>query len=81
MSGIEPAKSRVLTVQDLSMYLKVHPSTVYRMLKNKQIPAFRVGSDWRFNVELIDQWLGKLGSPRPASVNVSRQKSTAERRG
>jgi len=47
---------RVMTVRDVSAYLKVHPSTVYRLLKQHQIPAFHVGSDWRFNVETIDTW-------------------------
>jgi len=46
----------VLTVRDLSNYLRIHPSTVYRLLKTGQLPAFRVGSDWRFNVEEIDRW-------------------------
>lgn len=48
--------SRVMTVKELSDYLKVHPSTVYRQLKRGQLPAFKVGSDWRFNVESIDRW-------------------------
>jgi excisionase family DNA binding protein len=46
----------VLTARDLSNYLRVHPSTVYRLLKSGQLPAFRVGSDWRFNREQIDRW-------------------------
>jgi excisionase family DNA binding protein len=53
-----------MTVRDVSAYLKVHPSTVYRLLKHRQIPAFHVGSDWRFNIETIDSWRleqGKLG--------------------
>jgi len=29
---------------------------VYRQLKRGQLPAFKVGSDWRFNVESIDRW-------------------------
>jgi excisionase family DNA binding protein len=48
--------AQVLTVQDLAHYLKVHPSTIYRLLKTGQLPAFKVGSDWRFNVEDIDHW-------------------------
>jgi excisionase family DNA binding protein len=56
MDRIEVMKSRVLTVQEVSNYLRVHPSTIYRMLKKNQLPAFRVGSDWRFTVEAIDQW-------------------------
>jgi excisionase family DNA binding protein len=54
--------SKVMTVKELSGYLKVHPSTIYRQLRRGQLPAFKVGSDWRFNVESIDRWrLGQDG--------------------
>jgi excisionase family DNA binding protein len=49
-------KSNVMTVKELSAYLKVHPSTIYNQLKLGQLPAFKVGRDWRFNVESIEQW-------------------------
>jgi excisionase family DNA binding protein len=45
-----------MTVSDLSEYLHVHTSTIYRMLKQHEIPAFRIGSDWRFNIETVDRW-------------------------
>jgi excisionase family DNA binding protein len=66
MERIETVSTRVLTVQEVSRYLRVHPSTIYRMLKRNQLPAFRVGSDWRFTVEAIDKWraeaeMGALG--------------------
>jgi excisionase family DNA binding protein len=48
--------ANVLTLEELASYLRVHRSTVYRMLKKGQIPAFKVGSDWRFNLESIDLW-------------------------
>jgi excisionase family DNA binding protein len=58
------ADAKVLTVGDLSNYLRVHRSTIYRLLKNRELPAFRVGSDWRFNIEMIDQWrMGQTASP------------------
>ena len=60
------APSKVMTVRELSAYLHVHPSAVYRLLKRQQIPAFRIGSDWRFNVEAIDRW--RLGKPKPGDV-------------
>jgi excisionase family DNA binding protein len=44
----------VLTVKELADYLKVSPATVYCHLKRGQLPAFRVGKCWRFNIELID---------------------------
>jgi excisionase family DNA binding protein len=43
-------------VRELSDYLRVHPTTVYRLLKLGKLPAFKVGSDWRFNSESIDHW-------------------------
>jgi excisionase family DNA binding protein len=46
----------ILTVENVAEYLRVHPSTIYRLLKQKRIPAFKVGSDWRFNRESIDRW-------------------------
>ena len=50
---------RIMTVKELSGYLKVHPSTVYKMLRTGDLPAFRVGSDWRFNADAIDKWCNK----------------------
>jgi excisionase family DNA binding protein len=64
-----PAKSvkeptdQILTVPMLAEYLLCHPSTIYRLLKNKRIPGFRVGSDWRFRRSAIDQWLNKATIP------------------
>jgi excisionase family DNA binding protein len=54
-----PAKNpepEILTVAEVAAYLRVHPSTIYRLLKAHQLPAFHVGGDWRFNVEEIDRW-------------------------
>jgi excisionase family DNA binding protein len=47
---------RVMTVREVSAYLRVHPSTIYKLLKHNRIPAFHVGSDWRFNIETVDSW-------------------------
>jgi len=75
MDRVEVMKSRVLTVQEVSSYLRVHPSTIYRMLKRNELPAFRVGSDWRFTVEALDEWRAKaeggpaIASPVPARAS------------
>ena len=47
----------VLTLEDVAQFLHVHPSTVYRLLENRSIPAFKVGSDWRFNQDSIERWI------------------------
>ena len=40
----------ILTVKEVAAYLKIHPSTLYRLLKRQGLPAFKMGSDWRFNL-------------------------------
>jgi excisionase family DNA binding protein len=50
-------KARILTVSELSEYLHVHRTTIYRMLREGNLPGFRIGSDWRFSLEAIEQWL------------------------
>jgi len=70
--------SKVLTVREVSDYLRVHPSTIYRLLRQRQLPAFRVGSDWRFNVEAIDRWRAAMEEGgRP----VEKQAASHGRRG
>src|SRR5512146_3011976 len=60
-------QSKVMTVGEVSEYLHVHPSTIYRLIKRRKIPAFRIGSDWRFNVETIDKWRAEMEGGAPES--------------
>ena len=53
----------VMTTRELADYLHVHPSTLYKLLRRRQVPAFRVGSDWRFNKSQIDQWMADRTKP------------------
>ena len=48
---------RLLTVRELAGYLRIHQATVYRLLREQKLPAFRVGSDWRFNRQEIERWM------------------------
>jgi excisionase family DNA binding protein len=50
----------------VSAYVHVHPSTIYRLLKHNQIPAFHIGSDWRFSVGAIDRWRLQRTNPHRA---------------
>ena len=51
------SKSQVLTALELAKYLRIHPTTVYKLAKRGQLPAFKVGGDWRFNRTSIEKWL------------------------
>jgi putative molybdopterin biosynthesis protein len=45
-----------MTLEEVAQLLRCHPSTIYRLVKHGKIPAFRVGADWRFDAEQIDDW-------------------------
>jgi excisionase family DNA binding protein len=50
-------ESRILTVRELAGYLHVDVSTIYRLVRKKELPAFRLGRDWRFKLEAIENWM------------------------
>lgn len=47
----------ISTLQEVAKYLKVDRRTVYRMVKSKQLPAFKVRNQWRFKKDAIDKWI------------------------
>jgi excisionase family DNA binding protein len=50
------APPTLMTMQEVADYLRVTRSTIHRILKRNQIPAFRIGRHWRFDLEEIDNW-------------------------
>ena len=65
----DQAVPSVMTVYELSAYLRIHHTTLYRLIRKRQIPCFRVGSDYRFNRQVIDDWrrAQELQSALPSS--------------
>ena len=54
------ADDEVLTVKEVCELLKVHPSTLYKLVRQGSIPSFRVGIDWRFRRDVIERWMVEL---------------------
>lgn len=50
----------ILTLDQVAAFLNVHASTIYRLVWRHQIPAFRIGSDWRFERARIEEWIGRM---------------------
>ena len=57
MNRSKKTPSEILTVEEVAEFLKVHASTIYKLLKRREIPAFRVGADWRFHAVQIEEWV------------------------
>lgn len=50
-------KSELMTVLETCQYLKITTRTLYRYIQNRQIPAFKLGKEWRFVRSDLEQWI------------------------
>lgn len=50
---------KIMTVREVAGYLRMHEMTIYRMARQGEIPAYKVGNRWRFNRQRIADWLGE----------------------
>ena len=48
-----------ITVEELADQLRVNPRTIQRIIERKELPAVRVGRQWRFRREWVEDWLKK----------------------
>lgn len=62
--------SDILTAQDLSEYLKITTTTIYKLAQQGKIPSFKIGSEWRFKKDLIDKWLEAGADNAPRKILV-----------
>jgi excisionase family DNA binding protein len=55
--------NEILTMKDICDLLRVHQSTIYKLIKKGKIPSFRIGSDWRFRRDMIERWVAERTKP------------------
>ena len=48
---------QLMTIEEVAQYMRVSRFTVYRLAKSHSIPATKIGRQWRFQREEIDQWV------------------------
>ena len=66
--------TNMFTAKDVQQLLQVDRSTVYRMAEDGRLPAVKVGKQWRFPADQLQQWLG-------SQVDVSTQLPIAQEDG
>lgn len=44
------------TAEEVAKVLRLHPYTVRRLCREKRVPAFKFGGQWRFDKKEIEQW-------------------------
>ena len=48
---------KLLNIEKAAKYLDIHPMTLYRWARKKQIPAAKISKIWRFKKEKLDAWI------------------------
>lgn len=60
--------AEMLTAKEMQSLLQVDRSTIYRMADAGRLPAIKIGGQWRFPSDLVDEWLrGQTAIPLPAA--------------
>ena len=49
--------AQLMTTRELAKYLKLHQITICKLSKEGKIPSLRIGRVWRFDKEVIDEWI------------------------
>ncbi len=54
---LEGPPPEVMDIQTLSQYLGIGRSKIYNLIRQRKVPASRIGRQYRFSKSLIDAWL------------------------
>jgi len=55
----ESILAQIMTTKELAKYLRLHQITICKLSKEGKIPSIRIGSVWRFDKDVIDEWIAK----------------------
>lgn len=50
---------RMMTTGEVAKYLRVSRATIYRLVKQGEIPVSRIAKHLRFRRDIIDRWLSE----------------------
>jgi excisionase family DNA binding protein len=52
-----PHHKEIMTAKEVAAYFNIHTLTVYRYAREGKIPAFKIGTDWRFHKKHLERWI------------------------
>lgn len=56
----------IMTVDEVAKYLSLHPLTVRRLARDGEIPAFKIGRQWRVKKALLERWIAEQSAMNTA---------------
>ena len=54
-----PDLTACLTTEDVLAYLNVTPRTIYRLIRTGELPAIRIGRQWRFRRADLESFVNR----------------------
>ncbi len=45
--------ANIVTAKELGRYLKLSESTIYKLASSGELPGFKIGDSWRFDMEEV----------------------------
>jgi excisionase family DNA binding protein len=45
--------ANIVTAKEVGQYLKLSESTIYKLAASGEIPGFKIGDSWRFDMEEV----------------------------
>jgi excisionase family DNA binding protein len=61
-------EDRLLSVEDLRLYLGVNRDTVYKWVNEKGLPALKIGRLWKFRKADVDEWVEQFTHKKPIAA-------------
>ncbi len=61
----------VMTIGDVAQYLRISEAKVYELARTGTIPALRIGKSWRFQKDLLKQWVRKSAEANIIALDES----------
>ena len=49
--------NNIMTLGEVANYLGLHVMTVYKLTREGRVPAAKIGGQWRFKRDILDEWL------------------------
>jgi excisionase family DNA binding protein len=59
-----------MNIKEAAQYLRLNYTTVYKLAQKRHVPAIKVGGNWRFKKDILDEWLSGKATMIKDSVLV-----------
>lgn len=56
-NGNGAKSAHLMTLREVAGYLGLHVMTVYKLTREGRVPAAKIGGQWRFKKDVLDDWL------------------------